>query len=137
MKSARLAIFLVTISWITADLAHAESKWSFKNLIPSFGNEEAPPRESIAERKEPSVWSKMNRGTKAFFAKTKESIPPWLMPQTQERVRQSGQSLRSSSDRMREEAKVARRNFFAPWLQPDEPKKPESVSEWLGQDRPE
>jgi hypothetical protein len=137
VKFARLAMIVVTISWMTADSAHAESKWSLKKLIPSFGKEESPPRESLAERKEPSVWTRMNQGTKAFFAKTKEAVPPWLMPETQGRVRQSSQSLRQSSERMRGEAKVARRNFFAPWSQPDEPDKPESVSEWLSLDRPE
>jgi hypothetical protein len=137
VRFARLAIIVVTVSCFSADLAFADSKWSFKKLIPSFGKQDEPPRNLAPQNKEPSVWSKMNQGTKTFFAKTKDAVPPWLMPDTQARARESGSSFKRSSERMKEEAHVARRNFFAPWSQPKEPEKPESVSDWLGLDRPE
>ena len=137
MRIARLAMLLVAVSWFTADPACAESRWSLKKLLPSFGKKDDTPRGLYPESNEPSMWQKMNTGTKAFFAKTKEAIPPWLMPETQERVRQSGNSVVSSGERFREEAKTARRNFFAPWAQSKEPERPTDVSDWLGQPRPE
>ncbi len=137
MRFARLAMVILAMSLISADLASAESKWSFKKLMPSFGKKDEAPRGLYPERKEPSVWRKMNNGTKAFFVKTKDMMPSWLMPRTQDRVHRSALSLKKSDDDIRGEVRTARRNFLAPWAEPDEPKRPETVPDFLALPKPE
>jgi hypothetical protein len=135
---ARLAMTAVALSLIVAPSASAESKWTFKKLVPSFGKKDEPLRGLYPEPKEPSLWQKMNRGTKSVFAKSKDAVPSWLMPRSQDRVRRSAGSLKKSDDRMRGEVRTAQRNFFAPWAKKPEPiRRPETVSDFLGQPRPE
>jgi hypothetical protein len=123
---------------LVAPSAAAESKWSFKKLIPSLGKKDEPLRGLYPERKEPSVWQKMGQGTKTAFAKTKKALPSWMMPRTQERVSRSAKSAKKSNERLRGEVRTARRSFFSPWLPKEEPiKRPETVSDFLGQPRPE
>ena len=117
MRFARLAMVIMALSLIVADQASAESKWSFKKLMPSFGKKDEAPRGLYPETKEPSVWRKMNNGTKSLFAKTKNAVPSWLMPDTQDRVRRSAHSLKKSDEKIRGEVRTARRNFFAPWTE--------------------
>jgi hypothetical protein len=60
------------------------------------------------------------------------------MPQTQDRVRRSASSARKSKDAISGEVRTARRSFFAPWTEPkSEEKRPETVPDFLAQERPE
>ncbi len=137
MRFARLAMLVTVLFAVTANQAMAESNWSFKKLIPSFGKKEAPPRGLYPASNEPSLWRKMNNGTKSFFAKTKQAVPPWLMPETQDRVRRSSENAKNSSKKMREEARLAKRSIFSPWSQPAEPdNRPETVQDWIAQPKP-
>jgi hypothetical protein len=123
----------------TADPAHAESKWSWRNFVP-FGAKKAEPiARRPAQKAKPSMFSKFNQNTKAFFAQTKKMVPPWLLPDTQKRVQESTVSARESADRMRKEARTARRNFLSPWLDRKESpaKKPETVPDFLALPKPE
>jgi hypothetical protein len=138
VRLVRLAVVIITCCLITGDTVAAESKWSFKKLIPSFGKKDETPRGLFPETKKPSIWRRMNNGTKTMMAKSKRVVPNWLMPQTQDRVRRSASSLRDSKDRMNGEVRTARRNFFAPWAtKSDTEKRPETVPDFLAQPRPE
>jgi hypothetical protein len=123
---------------LAADVQSAESNWSFKKLMPSFGQKNSTPRGLYPEPKKPSVWSRMNRGTKSFVAKSKDAVPSWLMPQTQDRVKKSVGTVKQSKEAIGGEVKMARRNFFAPWSQPKtEEKRPETVPDFLALPKPE
>lgn len=140
MKFTRLAITVIVLSLsaVLCSAAEPESKWSFKKLMPSFGKQEEPLRGLYPEEKKPSIWERFNRGTKSSWAKSKQAIPSWLMPDTQDRVRRSASSAKKSNERIRGEVRTARRNFFSPWFsKPDAEKRPETVSDFLGQPRPE
>ena len=140
MKVARFATLVLALSSLITHTVQAESKWSFKKLVPTFGKkDDEVPKGLYPESTQPSMFRRMNDGTKAMFAKTKDVIPPWLMPGTQDRVRRSTASLKNGSDKVKGEVREARRNIFAPWAQSDSEKteKPSTVSDWLGQDRPE
>lgn len=136
MKSARLAFVVTMVVLLGASASQAEA-WSFKNLIPSLGKDDGPARGLYSEPDKPSMWQRMNSGTKKLFAKTKSAVPPWLMPETQDRVRRSGSSIRRSTTKIREELRTARRNLMAPWTAPEEPERPQTVTDFLGQPMPE
>ena len=137
MKFTRLALFVLTVSMLTTDLAQAESKWSWKKLVPTIGKKEEAPRGLYPTADEPSVLKKMTNGTKSMFAKTKQMVPPWLMPQTQDRVRRSGNGLKRSTERVREELRTARRNILAPWTKPAETAEPpKTVPDFLALPKP-
>jgi hypothetical protein len=138
VRSARLAMVIMALSLIVADPASADSKWSFKKLIPSFGKKDNAPRGLYPEAKQPSVWRKMNNGTKAMVAKTKDAMPDWLMPETQDKARRSAHSLKKSNEEIRGEVRTAQRNFFAPWAgRSDSQKRPETVPDFLALPKPE
>lgn len=133
MTFARRWQLALALALIASSTVHAEDKWSFKKLLPSFARREARPRP-----KGPSTLTKLNNNTKAFFAKTKALVPPWLMPKTQERMRRSSDSAKASATQVRKEVRTARRNILLPWLNnDDEPvDKPTTVPEFLKQPRP-
>jgi hypothetical protein len=138
VRFARLATVAVALTLIAADRASAESKWSFKKLVPSLGKKDATPRGLYPEPTQPSIWRKMNNGTKTFFAKSKDAVPDWLMPGTQDRVRRSAGALKKSNQEIRGEVRTARRNIFAPWTQKDDStKRPETVPDFLALPKPE
>lgn len=138
MRFTRLAIFAIVLSLVASNAIRAESKWSLKSLIPGSGKKQEAPKGLYAEPKGPSVWQKMNNGTKSFFVKSKQMVPSWLMPETQERVKKSENSFTRSSNRIREELRTARRNIVAPWTRPKETKEePKTVSDFLALPKPE
>ncbi len=120
-----------------ASSAHAESKWSWKNLVP--GSDHSAARASESRAKKPSMLARMNQKTKATLAKTRDIIvPDWLLPNTQDKVRRSGSAARRSAGTLKSDARTARRSILAPWKRdPPEPQRPRTVSEFLGQPRPE
>ena len=137
MKLARLAVMMMAMSLMATDSVQAESKWSWKKLVPSFGKKESAPNGLYPKSNGPSVFTKMNNGTKSLLAKSKAAVPSWLMPETQGRVRKSSDSLKQGSDRVKDEVRTARRNILAPWGQTENKSdKPETVSDWLANPRP-
>lgn len=133
MTSTRLWLVALGLAFITTSTVHAEDKWSFRKLVPSFSKKEAKPKP-----KGPSTLTKLNNNTKALFAKTKVLVPSWLMPKTQERMRRSSDNAKESATRIRKEVRTARRNVLLPWLNDDdEPEDvPTTVPEFLKQPRP-
>jgi hypothetical protein len=71
--------------------------------------------------------SKLNQGTKDFFGKTKDVLMPW------------GKSSKKPTTRPASVRKpVAKTPWYKSWIpQKKEEKKPLSVSDFIGQDRPE
>jgi len=124
----------VIISAPAAAQSEAESGWSIKKLIPRLPEKSAKPK----TKAEPSTFTKINNSTKAFFAKSKALVPSWLMPETQDRVRQSSQSLQNSATNIRQEVRTAKRKTLLPWInKPEpEPKKPETVPDFLALPKP-
>ena len=124
----------VIISAPAAAQSEAESGWSIKKLIPRLPEKSAKPK----TKAEPSTFTKINNSTKAFFAKSKALVPSWLMPETQDRVRQYSQSLQNSATNIRQEVRTAKRKTLLPWIsRPEpEPKKPETVPDFLALPKP-
>jgi hypothetical protein len=138
VRSLRLAVLALTWTLIATGHVSAESKWSFKRMMPSFTKKESPPRGLYPKSSQPSMWSRMNKSTKNAFAKTKQMVPSWLMPETQAKAKRSSDVARGSATKIRDEVRTARRNILAPWGPKEQaPEKPRTVSDFLGQDRPE
>ena len=138
MRFIRLAIVAMALSLFAISAVHAESKWSFKRLMPGADKESKAPKGLYGKSSEPSVWKKMNNGTKSFFAKSKQMVPSWLMPETQTRAKKSESSLKRSTNRIKNELRTARRNIAAPWTRPKEaPEAPKTVSDFLALPKPE
>ena len=138
MKFTRLAIITVVLSVAIPAVGRAESKWSLKKLMPNFGKKESAPRGLYPSAETPSVWQKRNAGTKNLLAKTKQAVPPWLMPGTQEKVRKSSNGLTESTGRIRRELRLARRNILKPWREkPTQVETPQTVSDFLALPKPE
>ena len=137
MTHVRFTIGTVLIALIATQSAHADSKWSWNKLNP-FTKKPAVTRQAYPLPPEPSMTQKISRGTKDFFAKSKQLVPAWMMPQTQDRIAKSTRSASDSADRVDKELRTARRNILAPWRQDEPaPMRPETIPDFLGQDRPE
>jgi hypothetical protein len=77
---------------------------------------------------EPSALEKLNQGSKAFFGKTKEVLMPWSKSSSK------GQRGYPSASRTK------KKSFWTAWLpqrKQKEKKKLRTVSDFIGQDRPD
>lgn len=140
MRSVRLAWLVLGLALVASGRVQAESKWSFKKMVPAWGKKDAPPSGLYSKSKEPSMWTKMGNSSKRMVAKTKDAVPDWLMPETQSKVRKSSDAVKTSADRVRDEARTARRNIFAPWNsseQEEEKERPKTVPDFLALPKPE
>ena len=96
----------------------------------SIGASRAAARPVARRAQDPSVWTKMNRGTKSFFAKTKDAINPW--DDEPQRSRSTGTRYRSRSHQ-----DDRNQSFLGSLFNPEpEPKRIETVKDWLDQPRP-
>ncbi len=138
MKSTLRLVLTLAIALAAARFAQAESSWSWKNWMPFGTKSGQTAHKTVKKKTEPSMVQRFNRGTKSFFTKTKDSVPPWLMPETQKKVRTSSAEAKRSASTVKKEARTAQRNVFAPWLDPKEPQeKPATVPDWLDLPKPE
>ena len=95
----------------------------------AIGSSRAAARPPI--RREPSMWTKMNRGTKTFFAKTKDVLTPWdnEEPQRASLTGSRGFSYRSKPQK--------EKSFLESLFQPEsEEQRIETVKDFLDQPRP-
>jgi hypothetical protein len=87
----------------------------------------APKSNGAKRSAEPSTLSKLNQGTKEFFGKTKDVLMPW-----------SKSKKKSVARPVSAKKKVTKTPWYKSLLPQKEPeKKPKTVSEFIGQDRPE
>lgn len=83
---------------------------------------------------EPSAWDKFTSGTKSMVEKTADTLTFWDNDKASSKP--AGQiSVRSRFGVKQEEKK----SFFSSWFvgEPEKPKQPRTVSEFLNQDRPQ
>ena len=136
MTFVRLCLVAMALAMITSTPTQAQtpSKWSIKKLVPKMPKMPAKPK----AKSEPSTLTKLNNNTKAFFAKSKALVPSWMMPETQERARQSSKTIQESAGRIDAEVRTARRKSLLPWLKKEapEPEKPTTVSDFLALPKP-
>ena len=84
---------------------------------------------------QPSTWSRLNRGTKTFFKKTKEALAaPWIAASEKSKSSHRNSARRHSSVSRKHPEK--KKSFFASWFQEEEPKKPQTITDFLNQPRP-
>ena len=97
--------------------------WMPKMSLPSWGSTSRAP----AKSKTPSTLTKLNQGTKDFFGKTKDVLMPWSKP------------AKKSATRPASAKKTSQTPWYKAWIPRQKPpeKKPMSVSDFIGQDRPE
>ncbi len=136
MTHVRIAIGTLLVALIATQSAQADSSWSWSKLNP-FAKKPAATRQAYPKPPEPSMTKKVTQGTKDFFAKSKQLVPSWMMPKTQERLAKSSRSASDSAGRVDQELRTAKRNILAPWREEPAPKRPETIPDFLGQDRPE
>ncbi len=100
------------------------SSWLPRMSLPSWGSKSGGP----ARRSEPSTLNKLNQGTKDFVGKTKDVLMPW-----------SKSSKKPTARPASAKKSAAKTPWYKSWIpQKKKPeKKPMSVSEFIGQDRPE
>jgi hypothetical protein len=98
------------------------SEWSLPNLNPFRATESK-------RSNQPSAWTKMSRNTKNFFSRTYDVLTPWDTDAEKARDRKS---TRNSSKSNNQEKSL----FSSWWSAEEEPKRPQTVSEWLKQPRP-
>lgn len=80
-----------------------------------------------------STWTKINRGTKSAWAKTTDALNPFDdAPQKPRNITGYGSPFSQASARTTDEKKSA---WWPSWGA-DKPKKPETVQDFLGLDRP-
>jgi hypothetical protein len=89
-----------------------------KFSLPGWGSRSP----ATSRSSKPSTLTKLNQGTKDFFGKTKDVLMPWSDDTKRSGSRDSG----------------TKTSFLPSWLKPKpaEPKRPESVKEFLGRPRP-
>jgi hypothetical protein len=82
----------------------------------------------------------MTGGTKSFLAKSKQMVPSWMLPKTQERTRKSTTAAKDSYGRLKQEMRVAQKKITAPWKRIGQSKaetdEPRTVNDFLAQPRP-
>lgn len=98
------------------------SDWNLPNLNPfQTSNTKRP--------SQPSVWNRMTNGTKNFFARTYDVLTPWETEAQKNRA----QSSRSSGGKSGSQRNPMFRSW---WAAEEEPRQPQTVSDWLKQPRP-
>jgi hypothetical protein len=73
----------------------------------------------------PSAWTRMAKGTKNFFVKTKDVLMPW----TKDDKQRTNARSRTKSNK--------KPSILTSWLQKEEPKRPRTVGDFLIKDRPD
>jgi hypothetical protein len=141
---------LVAISF--ASVASAEDGWSMSKLnpfkkssaskrahaqvsdesrgigLPRISLPGASSKPAAAKRKsEPSTMAKVNKSTKDFFGKSKEVLMPWTKS-----------SKKTATHSSSSKKSAPKKSFLTSWMSPKkEEKKPQTVTDFLKQDRPE
>lgn len=139
---------------VLANSAAAEDHWKLPNLNPFKKSEKrttstsqnglklsklgTTPNSGLSSRKrsnEPSTWSKVTQGTKGFFSKTYDVLTPWDTEAEKAQARKArSPALFSNTGSNKKPEKKA---FLTGWLHDEEePRQPQTVSEWLAQPRP-
>lgn len=149
MRSSRVLIAAVGLMLMSQVSASAESKWSFKNLLPGVDKTEKPTlprpegRTSFGKPKSGNAFTapfkRMGDDTKRLLGKTKALVPSWASPKPKRNAKESPNVVTSSFRKVNSELKVAHRKMMAPWKnlgKSPEPKKPRDVGEFLSQPRP-
>jgi hypothetical protein len=91
--------------------------------VPNRGTKSRPPDGPS----EPSTLSKLNQGTKDFFGKTKDVLMPW-----------SKSSKKPAARPVSTTRTATKTPWYKSWIpQKKQQQKPKTVSEFIGQDRPE
>jgi hypothetical protein len=98
------------------------SDWSLPNLNPFSST--TPKRSN-----QPSTWSKMSRNTKTFFSRTYDALTPWDTDAEKARAQKASRNSGKSNNQ-------SKSPFSSLWSAEEEPKKPQTVSDWLKQPRP-
>jgi hypothetical protein len=144
---AKLSLFVVSVLIVCQSATLAQSNWSLKKLIPAkkkSSPELLPSPEGNAlfreKSSQPSPLQKMTGGTKSFLAKSKQMVPSWMLPKTQERTRKSTTAAKDSYGRLKQEMRVAQKKITAPWKRIGQSKaetdEPRTVNDFLAQPRP-
>jgi hypothetical protein len=103
------------------------SDWGLPNLNP-FSSP------ASKRSNQPSMWTKMSRGTKDFFSRTYDVLTPW---ETDAQKARSQNSRSSGFSANSGKSSSQSRSPFGNWWRTEEPpNQPQTVSEWLKQPRP-
>ncbi|HUE71519.1 MAG TPA: hypothetical protein VMP01_11600 [Pirellulaceae bacterium] len=153
MNSLRWMAFAIAIQGMLPALALAEG-WKMPNLNPLARKDSHPANLRLADhdekstwwkpklpslpasrsraRSQPSTWSKMTRGTKAAWAKTTDALNPFDDENDKPKaVTGYNTHFTQASTRKRQEKKSS----WWPWSA-EEPKRPQTVQDWMSQEMP-
>lgn len=129
MKRTRSTLVALAMLLLYAGVGlKAEEGWSMSKLNPfskTSSAAKAKPAKAAKPAAQPSTLSKMSNGTKSFFAKTKQTLTPKKSAKSQTTAVSSGNST------------GAKKSGFSLWpKKKEEPKKVQTVPEFLNQPRP-
>ena len=145
VSARRVILIAITTCLASHSLANAEG-WSFKSLLPGRNND-IPPVQEESEFPNPfkaasNGLKKVNNGTKAMLAKTKDIMPDWMFPETRANISRSSNEVQSSFGKIKQEVRTAQRAVVSPFkklaelAQPEPDPGPQTVTDFLKQERP-
>jgi hypothetical protein len=107
--------------------AHAGWLWNpFKS-----SKSERPVKSMSSNSKKPSIFARMGTGTRRFLGATKDTL---TFKKDKPRQPLSGQTKTWNRNDSRDEEKST---WFGSWFKSEEPRQPETIGEWMAQDRPD
>jgi hypothetical protein len=96
--------------------------------LPSWGSSDDSPARRTSN--EPSMWEKVNSGTKNLFTKTKQTLMPWTADDSKS-ARSSG-ARRPTRTSSRPKSKSNKKSILSSWLSQGEEEKPiQTVNDYL------
>lgn len=132
---ALLALSLT--GFVRPESTRAEDGWSLSKLNP-FGSSEpkTKPKPSKAKAKTPSTWTTVKNGTSDAYTKTKHTLMPWTKPTPASRTSVASRSKTTPTKKTG--GRTEEKSWYEFWKsEPEPPKRPRTVQEWLDQPRPE
>jgi hypothetical protein len=140
MNAPRIALAVIMLALVAAADVRAEG---WRDWVPFAGQEsDDPPAKTkkkkkpvAAAKKDPSLWQRMDNGTRRFFRSTANMLSFKDEPEPRPVSGQLRRYKARSADRDEDEA---RPGWFSGWFDgaQDEPPEPETPQEWIAQPRP-
>jgi hypothetical protein len=125
------AIFVLTVLVATVLLgsAPADAGWLWNPFKSS--ESERPVKSMSSKSKRPSVFARMGTGTRRFLGATKDTL---TFKRDKPRQPLSGQTKTWNRNQAKAEKKSS---WLGSLFKSEEPHKPETIGEWMAQDRPD
>jgi hypothetical protein len=131
MSRARILPACLVLALLAGGLEASAEGWSLGGLSP-FGKSTQPQKTPTkTSKKEPSSLEKLSSGTKKLFTQVGDTLTLKKKPAQKKPINPYASSIRSGSTSQQPQKK----SWFGSLLQPKEPKKQMTPTDWIGQPR--